>query len=141
MAAPRPTDPADLRNALEDSHYLLAYFSRSKVDMPEHKRGEFNEKVKIVSSLRSDDVPSAPSDKIAEFWEAFIYLSDRAVPATIESIRYYFRYKDQRWFRPFTMVTTIALFITIVLSLLSYIGSRAILHYDDDYAHWSQMQM
>lgn len=141
MAAPRPTDPADLRNALEDSHYLLAYFSRSKVDMLEHKRGEFNEKIKIVSSLRSDDVPSASSDKIAEFWEAFIYLSDRAVPATIESIRYYFRYKDQRWFRPFTMVTMIALFITIVLSLLSYIGSRAILHYDDDYAHWSQMQM
>lgn len=31
--------------------------------------------------------------------------------------------------------------MTIVLSLLSYIGSTAILAYDGDYAHWSQMQM
>jgi hypothetical protein len=65
MAAPRPTDPGDLRNALEDSHYLLAYFSRTKVDIPE--RSEFNNKIKIVSSFGSDDVASASSDKIAEF--------------------------------------------------------------------------
>jgi hypothetical protein len=137
--APHPTDPADLRNAAKDSQYLLAYFTRTKVDISDDKRHEFNKQIRIISSFTSDDDPSF--DKIAEFWEAFISLSDRALPATIESIQYYFRCKDQSWFRPFAIVTMIALIMTIGLSLLSYIGSKAISEYDDDYAHWSQMQM
>jgi hypothetical protein len=139
--APRPTDPVDLRSAVKDSQYLLAYFSRTKIDIPEAKRKDFDKNIRIISSFGSDHAPSQSSDKIAEFWEAFISLSDKALPATIESIRYYFRYKDQRWFRPFAIVTMIALIMTIGLSLLSYVGSRAILAYDGDYAHWSQMQM
>jgi hypothetical protein len=111
--SPRPTDPADLQNAVEDSHYLLAYFSRKKVDIPDGKRNDFNKWVKILSSFRA-----ALTDGIAEFWEAFIGLSDLAYPATIESIRYYF--SDDKTRSHFATMTLIALIMTIGLSLLSY---------------------
>jgi hypothetical protein len=41
----------------------------------------------------------------------------------------------------YTYLTVAALFMTIGLSLLSYIGSTALVGYDADSAHWSQVQM
>src|SRR5262249_47414978 len=40
----------------------------------------------------------------------------------------------------FFLLTVLALFMTIGLSLLSYIGAQALIHYDKDSAHWSQLQ-
>jgi hypothetical protein len=163
-----------LQEAVGDSQYLLAYFSRARVDIPAEKHDEFKKSVKILSSFRPNDPcltqpqtglaaghvgdagnsTPASTDAIAEFWNAFIFLSDLAYPATIESIRYYFRFysslKDggrkrrhgQRFKLPsYTYLTFAALLMTIGLSLLSYIGSTALVGYDADFAHWSQVQM
>ena len=168
--------PDRLQEAIRDSHYLLAYFSRAKVNIPAEKRAEFNQAVTRLSTFRRDRsgarlVASRATDgseagattseetaEIAKFWNAFIFLSDLAYPATIESIRYYlrfyydggkrdpdsephrgrFRFRNTQW--SFFLLTVLALFMTIGLSLLSYIGAQALIHYDDDYAHWSQVQ-
>jgi len=196
------TDAHDphLHEAIEDAHYLLAYFSRTRVEIPPDKKSQFDESVRILSSARAigarlfqpptgsapegvsealgahtqatagpdavDGVHATPvkKDPIAAFWKAFIQLSDLAYPATIESIRYYFRYYNFHFFggrslKPgqrdkfnrgsvtfylnqlsFTFLTVIALSMTIGLSLLSYIGTKAIVAYDDDYTNWSQVQ-
>src|SRR5215469_8377177 len=169
--------PDRLQEAIRDSHYLLAYFSRAKVNIPAEKRAEFNQAVTRLSSFRRDRsgarlVASRATEgseagattaeetaEIAKFWNAFIFLSDLAFPATIESIRYYlrfyydggkrdsdsephrghrFRCRNTQW--SFFLLTVLALFMTVGLSLLSYIGAQALIHYDNDYAHWSQVQ-
>jgi hypothetical protein len=189
-----------LHEAIEDAYYLLAYFSRTRVEIPPDKRSQFDESVTILSSARAigsrlfqppigsapggageapaahtqatagsdpvDGVHATPAEKdsIAAFWKAFIQLSDLAYPATIESIRYYFRYYNfhfsgRRSQKPgqrdnikrgvvtfylnqlsFTFLTIIALSMTIGLSLLSYIGTKSLVAYDDDYTNWSQVQ-
>lgn len=169
-----------LREAVRDSHYLLAYFSRTRVTVAPDKIQTFQKAVKTISSFgiadsaptqprpeaeagdRTDKVAPLNPDKIAEFWSAFIFLSDLTYPATVESIRYYFRlYYDRgkhsaehkrRGKRSrrgllfpgaqssFGILTSIALFMTVGLSLLSYIGTTALLGYDADYAHWTQVQ-
>jgi hypothetical protein len=173
-----------LQDAVNDSHYLLAYFTRARVTTPPDKLAEFGDAVKTISSFgisdstsarprtesavgdRSDPATVIPSDpeRIAAFWNAFIFLSGLAYPATVESIRYYFRfYYDggkrsdkskgkhkgrrfgqgllfQRAHSSFGILTSIALFMTVGLSLLSYIGSTALLSYDADYSHWTQVQ-
>jgi hypothetical protein len=186
--APGLTAPPDchLQKAVEDSHYLLAYFSRTRVDIPVDKRKAFSDAVTTLSSFRvtgsrvtkSQTISaksasgnpggntSAGTDEIAKFWNAFIFLSDLAYPATIESIRYYFSFhydsvkriegaeRGNRKRRypgggfifnkaqsSFVVLTFLALFMAIGLSLLSYIGSTALADYDADYAHWSQVQI
>jgi hypothetical protein len=170
--------PNRLEEAIRDSHYLLAYFSRAKANIPPEKHAEFERAVTILSTFRKtpsgtrrnvssvsgvsethDANASEESKEISKFWHAFIMLSDLAYPATVESIRYYFKfYYDEGKPDPFSetrrghhfrfrktqssfvLLTIIALFMTIGLSLLSYIGAQALVHYDNDYAHWSQVQ-
>jgi len=173
------TDTADrLEEAVRDSHYLLAYFSRAKVNIAAEKLDGFKAAVTTLSSFRrdrsgtrattsatteaataSDGTTTESRNEVAAFWNAFIFLSDLAYPATIESIRYYFRFyydagksdpsgetrnKHHLRFRKaqssFFLLTVVALVMTISLSLLSYIGAQALVHYDTDYAHWSQVQ-
>ncbi len=176
------SDP--LVRATEDAHYMLAYFSRARVNIPHDKQAAFERAVQILSSFRSpgsepseaartasnsqtaDDAQAddgsytsaSPGDgnqaddaatpttragqpgqsvtdnAVAEFWRAFILLSDLAHPATVESIRFYFRsyYSSSgqgylakrpdknRWLprsmgNQFAVLTFIALFLTIGL--------------------------
>ncbi len=188
------TDP-HLQEAIEDAHYLLAYFSRTRVEIPPEKRLEFDKSVRILSSARAigsrpfkppagsaprrarkapdaeaaagaaADAATAEQGVVAAFWKAFIQLSDLAYPATIESIRYYFRYYNLHFpathsqtpekagkiklrtaipfylnHLSFTLLTIIALFMSVGLSLLSYIGTKALAAYTQDYLNWSQVQ-
>jgi hypothetical protein len=116
-----------------------------------------------ATSARRPD-PSVDDCSIEEFWKAFILLSDLAYPATVESIRFYFRSyygsdsqgylakstgrtgERKRWFprvagNSFAALTFLALFMAIGLSLISYIGSTALRDYDADYEHWSEIQI
>jgi len=187
-----PNDDLDsttdhLAQAVKDAHYMLAYFSRARVVIPHEKQADFDAAIRTLSAFRAPSGGSsaeaypatrspvvdpksadgwshtgAPS--VAEFWKAFILLSDLAYPATVESIRYYFRSyygsdspgylaksagkagDDRRWLprvtrNPFAALTFLALFMTIGLSLLAYIGSTALRDYDADYEHWTQVQI
>ena len=199
-----------LVEAVEDAHYLLAFFSRARVTIPQGKQAAFDAAIGTLSSFRPPDgqssaaagvasgLPAAdekpaegkndtetPPDgepdadnasgsttvagsvndsAVAEFWKAFILLSDLAYPATIESIRYYFRSyygshsqaylaksagtanRKKRPIRrftgnPFAVLTFLALSMAIGLSLISFIGSTALRDYDADYEHWTQIQV
>ena len=80
--------------AIEDSHYLLAFLSRRCLVLDEHERAQFKAYAASMAKVQalvaaSQDV--SPEDRAA-FWDSFIWLSNLATPATIESIRYYFSY-------------------------------------------------
>jgi hypothetical protein len=92
--------PNRLEEAIRDSHYLLAYFSRAKANIPPEKHAEFERAVTILSTFRKtpsgtrrnvssvsglsethDANASEESKEISKFWHAFIMLSGSSLPS------------------------------------------------------------
>src|SRR4051812_42474796 len=80
--------------AVEDSHYLLAFLSRRCLTLDEQDRARFKQyaasMAKVQASVAAGHEVSA--EDRADFWDSFVWLSNLASPATVESIRYYFTY-------------------------------------------------
>jgi hypothetical protein len=106
----------------------------------------------------SQDV--SPEERVA-FWDSFIWPSNLANPATIESIRYYFSYYygdrqpvwrllrkpfarpkqraktgGRRFFSAFTLAT---FFAALLLSLAGFVGNRTLEQFSKDYQYWYQV--
>ena len=149
--------------AIEDSHYLLAFLSRRCLVLDEHERAQFKAYAASMAKVQalvaaSQDV--SPEDRAA-FWDSFIWLSNLATPATIESIRYYFSYyygarqpvwrllrkpfarpkqrakTGGRWF--FSAFTLTTFFAALLLSLAGFVGNRTLEQFSKDYQYWYQV--
>jgi hypothetical protein len=161
---PQPNEVAMAQDqfaaAVNDSHLLLAFLSRRSLSMDERDRRTFKSYADAMARVQAQVAAKAAvseSDRAA-FWESFIWLSNLASPATIESIRYYFNYYYQkrepiwvtlwqcfvrpqqratsggRWvFSVFTIVTFLA---TLFLSLAGFVGNRTLEQFSKDYRHW-----
>jgi hypothetical protein len=151
--------------AVDDSHLLLAFLSRRSLSMDERDRAQFKlyaEALARVQTQVAAKTEVSEADRAA-FWDSFIWLSNLASPATIESIRYYFNYyyhrRDPIWvalwqavvrprqraksggrwvFSAFTIVTFLA---TMFLSLAGFVGNRALEQFSKDYRHWYKVAM
>lgn len=143
----------DINRAIADSHLLLAFLGRARLVIDgEDDRKKFDEYTTAIAAAQQTIAAGGKLDAAqqAAFWRAFIFLSNLGSPATIESIRYYFDYYyDQT---PATakpaghrrahgrtvhvVFVTVVLFATLLLSLVGFIGGRALDQYAADSRHW-----
>jgi hypothetical protein len=146
--------------AVSDSHLLLAFLSRRSLSMDERDRRMFKSYADAMARVQAKVAAKAAvsaTDRAA-FWDSFIWLSNLASPATVESIRYYFNYYYQkrepiwvtlwealvkprqraksggRWV--FSLFTIVTFLTTLFLSLAGFVGNRTLEQFSKDYRHW-----
>lgn len=148
-----------LKRPVEDSYYLMAYLGRVPLNLSsDEDRGRFNDYTMAIARAQAALGGGYTMDawEGAQFWRAFVFLSNLASPATIESIRFSLDAQEEaasasaapageasrrrRWVgNRYSWGTTVFLLVTLVLSLAAFVGSRALERFAADEQHWDSL--
>lgn len=144
-----------LNVAIEDSYFLLAFCARARIEPTAAQKGDFDDAILKLSRVQTKVAESEPLSavELADFWDAFIFVSNVCYPATIETIRYYFHFhyrprirlrSPRTWTRAFLnphrsfgVATLVVLAATILASLLWFVGQTALTQYKEHYEQYA----